>query len=45
MSNKEKQQPVSVAMNATLIEKLKKKAEKEGRTFSQQVRYTLNQHA
>ncbi len=42
---KEKQESVSVAMNKTLVDKLKEKAEQEGRTFSQQVRYILNKHA
>ena len=42
---KELQKPVSIALNQSLIDKIKKKAEEEGRTFSQQIRFTLNKHA
>jgi predicted DNA binding CopG/RHH family protein len=45
MKDKEKQKSISVAMNDSLVEKLKKKAKQEGRSFSQQIRYTLNKHA
>ena len=42
---KELQKPVSIALNQSLIDKIKKKADDDGRSFSQQIRYTLNKHA